>query len=522
MKIKIAILSLLFLLPGLLFAETGDPDSLNFYKKDPVLDGVEGTSVEKAYKELPLKFDGEKVLVAIIDDGVDIQHEELKDRIWTNEDEIPDNGKDDDGNGYVDDVHGWNFLGGKDGRSITGETLELTRLARKYRDNKGGSSLTPDEEAFLKDVYTEWERQMTTPKVIMDVLQPLYEQIEAAKKELTEKYGVTDFSKDSLNEFKAPDNHAYLLRQQIRIPRDFLLNENAPAFYGFYSGENNYHFNIDLDVRQDIVGDNPDDLNDTDYGNNLVLGGDGGHGTYVTGIAAANRTNGIGIMGVTDHVIIMPVTVVPDGDERDKDVALAIRYAVDNGAQVINMSFGKAYSPHKKWVDDAVRYAEENGVLLVHASGNDGQDIDEIYNYPMPFPEGGGERFSNYLSVGASQQTADENLIAAFSNYGKKTVDLFAPGNPLHSLGVGNEYRTAGGTSASAPVVTGICALILSQFPDLEPDEVIEVLRKTARQYPGLMVIRPGTEDEKVAFSELSISGGVIDAYAALKYLFDE
>lgn len=502
------------------YTVTGDGDTLNWYKKDPVLDGVEGTSVERAYQELPLKFDGPKIIVAVIDNGVDFNHEELKDRIWKNEDELPGNGVDDDNNGYVDDVRGWNFLGGKNGKSIGSETVEMTREVVRYKKLKeSGTELSPEKEKYYKKILERYEREVTTPSVIVETLAPIMEQIEEAKAELEKKYGITDFSKDSLTAWEAPDNEGYLLRQKVRIPRDFLLNEQSQGMFHFYKSQLETRLNPDFNTRSEIVGDDPSDINDTDYGNNDVLGENGDHGTYVSGIIAANRTNDVGSGGILDHVIIMPLNVVPGGDERDKDIALAIRYAVDNGAQIINMSFCKPYSPYKEWVDDAVRYAEEHGVLLVHGSGNDADNSDEIPIYPSQFPLDGGEPFTNYINVGATTKDKGEMLVSDFSNYGKTWIDIYAPGTDLYGPITVDGYMNASGTSAASPVVAGIAALLLTQDPDLEPHEIRDILMKTSRKYDGLMVKVPGGGE--APFSELSVSGGIVDAYAALKYVLE-
>jgi len=211
------------------------------------------------------------------------------------------------------------------------------------------------------------------------------------------------------------------------------------------------------------------------------------------------------------------VKVVPEGDERDKDVALGIRYAVDNGAQIINMSFGKGFSPQKAWVDDAIRYAEEKGVLLVHAAGNDGANNDEVENYPKDTYNDGKEA-NNLITVGAIGNGRTGSKVAAFSNYGKKEVDVFAPGVQIYStVPGGNKYNSASGTSMASPVVAGVAALILSYYPDLSARQLKQIIEKTASPLPDSMVNKPGEKDETIAFSELSTSGGLINVYEALK-----
>jgi cell wall-associated protease len=273
------------------------------------------------------------------------------------------------------------------------------------------------------------------------------------------------------------------------------------------------------DYRGEVVQDKYDDLNDRFYGNNDVMATNPMHGTHVAGIIGAVRNNGIGINGVADNVRIMAIRAVPDGDEHDKDIALAIRYAVDNGAKVINMSFGKSFSPQKKWVDDAMKYAESKDVLLVHAAGNESTDIDHAENYPNPIYQQNGKRTTNWISVGASGPEADE-LAASFSNYGKKEVDVFSPGVKIYStLPGGNVYGNEQGTSMASPVTAGLAALILSYYPELSASQVKEIIIKSVTPVTGLQVFKPSKEGEEnlVTFSDLSASGGVINATEAIK-----
>jgi subtilisin family serine protease len=269
--------------------------------------------------------------------------------------------------------------------------------------------------------------------------------------------------------------------------------------------------------RNDVVKDNYEDFNDRFYGNNDVMVSNKSalHGTHVSGIIAAARNNGKGMDGIADNVRIMPLRAVPDGDEHDKDIALAIRYAVDNGARVVNMSFGKSFSPEKKWVDEAVKYAESKGVLLVHAAGNDAKNLDTTFNFPTPLLLDG-TRPNNWITVGASGDPKAGGLTANFSNYGKKEVDVFAPGVRIYStVPGGNTYQNLQGTSMASPVVAGLAAFILEYYPNLSARQVKMVIEKSAKK-PGEKVKNPGT-DELAGLDELSRSGGIINAYEAIK-----
>jgi subtilisin family serine protease len=281
----------------------------------------------------------------------------------------------------------------------------------------------------------------------------------------------------------------------------------------YYASALEYGYNSQYDPRG-IVGDNYSNSYETGYGNNDLKGPDPSHGTHVSGIIAGKRGNNIGLDGVADNVEIMVVRVVPDGDERDKDVANGIRYAADNGANIINMSFGKSYSYDKNVVDEAVKYAEKKGVLIIHAAGNDSEDLDGGQNFPTKkFLKGGSAK--NWLEIGAMGWQEAPNSVGSFSNYGKKSVDIFAPGVDIYSTYPNNEYKFENGTSMAAPSASGVAAVLMSYFPDLTAAQVKGILMKTAARYPGLMINKPGTED-LVDFTSLSVSGGVINLYAAV------
>jgi subtilisin family serine protease len=287
----------------------------------------------------------------------------------------------------------------------------------------------------------------------------------------------------------------------------------------FYEGEKSKIDALEKEpphYRDDIVKDNYGDLNDRFYGNNDVMGTDASHGTHVAGIIGAIRGNDKGIDGIANHVQIMPIRAVPDGDEHDKDIANAIRYAVDNGALIINMSFGKSFSPEKKWVDEAVQYAESKGVLLVHAAGNDAKNIDTDDNFPSRnFNNDTLKVFSNWITVGASGATANE-IAAPFSNFGKREVNLFAPGVKIYStIPGGNAYGEKDGTSMAAPVVSGIAALLLSYHPDISAKQLIEILEQSSKKI-NITFPKPGAQ-EKIMLSDLSITGAIVNTYDALK-----
>ncbi|MEO1655581.1 MAG: S8 family serine peptidase [Bacteroidota bacterium] len=287
----------------------------------------------------------------------------------------------------------------------------------------------------------------------------------------------------------------------------------------YFENQLNYGLNPEFDPR-DIVGDDYSNTQERNYGNNEVIGPDATHGTHVSGIVGALRDNDLGMNGIAQDVKIMVLRTVPDGDERDKDVANAIRYAVDNGARIVNMSFGKDFSPEKSVVDEAVQYAEKKGVLLIHAAGNDGENIDEAPNYPTRFYLNKKEA-SNWIEVGASSWGNDgATFVASFSNYGKRKVDIFAPGVDVYSTVPGQKYKNENGTSMAAPVVSGVAALLMSYFPELTYDKVKDIILKSARKY-SQSVKKPGEDSVETSFEDLSSTGGVVNAYEAVNMALD-
>ncbi len=496
----------------------------NWFNQDAQDDKANGVSTEKAYAYLKGR-ESKTVIVAVIDSGTDIDHEDLKDVAWTNTDEIAGNGIDDDNNGFIDDVHGWNFIGGKDGTNVGPDTYEVTReykrLLPKYENKKESKKADYLYWVKVRDAYLADTEKANTQYAFYDSLRS---SIIRYNKLLTAYLDVEKLTIDELGKVKTEDKTIIAATGFMGnlLPRigDTPMEDVAESLDGaveHFGNQANYAYNLEYDTRK-IVGDDPANLKEIGYGNNDVIGADTDnfHGTHVSGIIAASRGNGIGIDGVANNVQIMAVRAVPDGDERDKDVANAIRYAVDNGAQVINMSFGKAFSPNKSYVDNAIKYAESKGVLLVHAAGNSGENTDVENNYPTK-NLGKKKVASNWIEVGASAWGEDGTLAASFSNYGKVNVDLFAPGVKIYSTAPGNEYKNAQGTSMASPVTAGVAALLLSYFPKLSAADVKDILMKSVRTFDGLMVTKPGTKDEEVNFSELSASGGIVNAYEAVK-----
>ena len=496
---------------------------LNWQNKSIGSDDAFGVETEKTYNELLKDKKSTTVIVAVIDGGIDITHEDLKENIWINKDEIPDNGIDDDNNGYIDDIHGWNYLGNANGENISYENLEITRIYRefkpKYENAKkrklNGKDLENYDLYKLAEKKYKKEYKMATRQAI-------------GFRKFTSKYNdtyhkITEILNDTLLTIEKLDSLKLAnkkLKKDIKFIYPFVQYGFSMDMFKEFETEItkqlDYHLNLEFTPR-DIIGDNQDDFN-TVYGNNNVYGPHAFHGTHVSGIIAAIRNNDLGINGIAGDVKIMALKVVPDGDERDKDVAKAIRYAADNGARIINMSFGKELSSHKHYVDEAIQYAQEKGVLLIHAAGNDANNIDEIKQYPTKNISAN-KQLNTWITVGASSLKKDKSLPANFSNYGKTMVDVFAPGVRIKSLAPENNYEYADGTSMAAPVVSGVAALILSYYPELTASEVKEIILKSVNKCPELEVEKPGyaRRKKKMQFGELSVTGGVVSAYNALK-----
>lgn len=489
-----------------------------------------GISLKKAY-ELLKGRKSTTVIVAVIDSGVDTAQEDLKPILWRNEKEISGNGIDDDKNGYVDDIYGWNFCGAKNGENLARNSYEVARVYHGWKNEFEGKkeSEIPGDKKYL---YGQWVKAAAI--INKDYDDALKEQTGIANfLTAMDRSSQVIYDFLSVKEFSAKQVKPLIKNDQRQISsaavfwvdlfskvedtsvRNTTFIQELTDYKGQLDNKVNRKPKAPEDWRGELTKDNYTDINDRYYGNNNLKTGSGDHGTLVAGTIAAIRNNGIGMDGIADNVRIMAIRAVPGGDEHDKDVALAIRYAVDNGAKVINMSFGKPVSPYKQFVDDAVRYAASKGVLLVHGSGNDGKDITKEVFYPNPVFLNG-EKAKNYITVGASGDESTGGYAAPFSNYSHTAVDIFAPGENIYSTAANNAYKSADGTSLACPVVTGVAALLKSYFPKLTPEQIISIITTSGTPVDE-EVSEPGDEEKKVKFSTLSSSGKIINAYEAVK-----
>lgn len=467
---------------------------------DLVKDTVPGMSVDRAYAELLKGKKGTTVIVGIVDSGVDIRHEDLQGVIWVNPKEIPGNGIDDDKNGFIDDINGWNFLG-----DSNDEQLELTRIVKKGPG-------TPDYEKAKAQLDEQIDGIMQTKQQL--------DMIVAADKAIKEHLKKDNFTLEDVKSIETTDES---LLQSKAMFANILANQKKEDFdkriksgVDYVYGQLNYNLNVDFDGRK-IVGDNPEDITDNKYGNNNVIGPDpegAKHGTHVSGIVAQVRGNNKGGDGVAINTKIMAVRAVPNGDEYDKDIALGIRYAVDNGAKVINGSFGKYFSPHKEWVIDALKYAADKDVLVIFAAGNDSKDLDVENKYPSDSYDGAPEVSNNVLIIGALTPNYGAKMVANFSNYGTKNVDIFAPGTQIYATTPNQTYEYLAGTSMASPNVAGVAAMIRSYYPNLTAAQVKQVIMDS-----GLLIksdVKVGEDQHKANFSTISKTGKIVNAYNAI------
>jgi len=494
----------------------------NWQNMDFKADGVRGISTEKAYNELLKGKKSTTIIVGVIDSGVEIDHQDLKDMIWVNPKEIPNNGKDDDNNGYIDDINGWDFLGGKDGKDVDQDNYEVTREVARLKKLYAGKDiekLPAKDKAYydkVKAIYDEKAGETRMTKMMVDMMQKEY--IEASNK-IKKHLNKTELTKEDVEGLKTENKELKEAKTSLLKIMDRGLDEKTLAEYKkHYDAAAQFAYNEDFNSRT-VIGDDYSNMKEKGYGNNEVEGPDAQHGTHVAGIIGANRNNNLGVQGVAENVKIMVLRAVPDGDERDKDIANAIIYAVDNGARVINMSFGKSFSPNKARVDEAVKYAEKKGVLLVHAAGNDAKDVDTEDNFPTKYFINK-KSAKNWIEVGASDMGKTMSKFTAnFSNYGQKTVDIFAPGVDIYNTVPDQKYEHLSGTSMASPVVAGAAALLLSYYPHLTAVQVKDILLKSSIKYVTEKVNMPNEEgkEQMVEFGKLSNTGGVLNIYEALK-----
>ena len=489
-------------------SDLSDAQRKNWRHLDLEADTIPGMSVDKAYKEIIKDKKGKTVIVAVLDSGMDLKHEDLDGVLWTNQKEKVGDGKDNDNNGYIDDIHGYNFLG-----DSYNEQLEATRIVKL---KLGDATLQAKAKSKVDKGYAD---AVQNKQQYEQILQAVKTADAAVQKELGKK----DYTKKEVSEIKSEDptmqQHVGVLMQMYSFKDSIpeVITELGEGIT-YFADQANYNYNVEFNGRE-VVGDDPYDINDRDYGNGnpQSTGPDESHGTHVAGIIGAERDNGKGVNGVANNVQLMSIRAVPNGDEYDKDIALGIRYAVDNGAKVINGSFGKGFSPKADWVYDAIKYAASKDVLFIHAAGNDGANLDDPSNpnFPNDQVNNGPEISDNVITVGALAEKYGSSMLATFSNYGDINVDVFAPGDDIYSTMPGNTYDYQGGTSMAAPAIAGLAALIWSQHPKLTASQVKKIIMNSGLAVKAKVVLG-GEAGDIATLDEISTSGRIANAYNAM------
>lgn len=490
---------------------------INWHHKDIIDDTIPGISLQKAYTRILEKKEPKEIIIAILDTEIDINHEGISNQIWVNSNEIPNNNIDDDNNGYIDDINGWNFINNKKGETTYYSNFESTRIVRYYNNNLDKLD-SIGKNKHIYDIYkrailevdnglknskkysTKGPKTINRYKLSLQKITPLL----AEKKQTIKRL-------DSLKNIYP--EYSKEIKFLSRAKQFNLTLEDLEEDLQHYENCISKYYNVNYDERQ-IITDNPNDINDTDYGSNLISNNRKRqyHGTSVAGV----------ITNINTSFKVMPLSISAYGDEHDKDIALAIRYAVNNGAKVINISSGKDFSLHKSWVLDAILYAEKNNVLIVTSAGNNSKNLDlpELENYPNDENLNGEELTSNFIKVGASNYLLDNNLKDDVTNFGKDDVDVFAPGNKIYTTSLKeNEaaYAFKSGTSYAAPIVSGVAGLIYAYYPNLSVSEIKKIIIETGITYSVLVNTPTKENNEKmIPFNELSKSGKIINAYNAL------
>jgi cell wall-associated protease len=485
-------------------------------------DSIPGTSIFLACQELTFKNrKNHKVIVAVLDSEMDIYHKDLKDFIWTNPNEIPNNGKDDDHNGYKDDVHGWNYWGNSDGVTSTYYThFEYVRIFNKYDiffKNKNINQI-PIDSIDLYQIYNQSKNKLEDEYDYQKNIYPIYlKQLEESyikqKDTIQKLYPEMDFNIPNLKSIQTEND---FVKNKIKNLIYYLESDIEESLIDYKkTNENHFKYYLNPDYRdRNLIDDDTDNIFDINYGNNILFHDSISpkHATEVSSIICnlAHYFNNY-------EIKIMPIITIVNGDPHDKDIALAIRYAVDNGASIINMSFGKQMSLHNEWVMEAIKYAEENNVIIVKSAGNEGIDITNVDDYPNDVNSEFVEVFKNFITVGSSNKKISNGYISSYSNYSNSQVDLFAPGEDIYVSIPNNQYRFDKGTSLSAPIVTGIAALLKSYYPDLKAHEIKEILMESGTVIDLEVEIKDEQGNpKKVPFSSLSKSGKIVNAYQAL------
>lgn len=514
-----------------------EQEMILWYQENQLSKETNSFFLDKWYIENYIKTN-EKIVVATLDSQIDLDHQDLKGQLWVNKKEIPNNGLDDDKNGYIDDVNGWSFIGKPNGDSFRYGNFEYTKFIRKYKDFFRDKKEVSADSSYLHSeykrasqlhkaftgFYTNWLKSMDfsieVRPIADDTLKYFFPKEDYTLEKLDSIYQIYKINDKTYRE-RRNDNDRDLGALIHYVKSD--LSTGDITLNDLIRSRNdkdsilNRNLNIEYNPRI-YIGDNPNVL-EKGYGNNKLNKNTFqlGHNTSVSSIIASKRNNKIGTIGFHNNIKIMPLHISSSGDEYDKDIAMAIYYAVDNGAKIINMSFGKEFSLEQEWVTEAFKYAEKNDVLVIHSSGNNRFDVDKNPFYPSDYDYNNKtDLVSNFINVGSISKRTDSTMVSSFSNYGKNNVDLFAPGEEIYVAAPNNKYKYDSGTSLAAPMVSGTAALIWLYYPNLTAQEVKKIILESGVAIDK-MVVKPGTQKEMVHFSALCKTGKILNTYNAMK-----
>ncbi len=454
------------------------------------------------------------VIVGIIDSGLDTVCVDIKPALWINTKEKAD-GKDSDGNGYPDDIHGWNFLGTSDGSfnmtsAGTEEYREFKRLFPKYKGVDSPSAADRAEYDYYMrmrkkagiDSYLKFYAYNAIKQDAFEYLDSLLRKREPIAADTVSVNGMALILGDDSTAVRNIELLGLdLMKAGLTSPWKSAFKTHSDEFALIRRRVEGIEKDAD---KRLLMGDDLKDEKDIYYGNNCLKADGCDHGTFVAGVIAGQGVNNSDITGIFPEAKLMILRAIPDGDEYDKDVATAIRYAVDNGAKVINMSLGKMTSPDSTMVNHAIAYALEHDVLLLQAAGNSHLNIDSIPYYPSGLRDDG-TFYPNFIRVGASTK---KGLVSGMSNFGASKVDLLAPGQDITSNTTGNQFMTSSGTSIATPVAAAVAAMVRAYFPELKASEVKEILMNSCRRSHNL--------------DSTCRSGGILDAAAAMRLAADK
>ena len=527
--------------------------NLDWYNCSPEKDGIFGADINRAYEFLKGKKVKHRPVIAVVGGGLDIEHEALKSNIWTDKREKED-GKDNDKDGYIDDIHGWNFIGGKDGRVMEYTLREGDREFMRLKDKWG--RIIHNKGQFFS--YADGKKVVINPPEDMDEYfyyrnRVMYEsplagayggtmlgyivQEYAGKvdKEMRVRFPEkTTFTAKELAACWDPngeqDTLANLAMNMLGYAFGFSTGKDWDAIYKSFMADSyieqtkntykNLYDRSGNDQRKEIVGDDYLDINDRVYGNNVLLTSNAGSGTMMAGIIAGKR----GVEGrnnpISEVAEIMPIVISgAKGESYLKDVALAIRYAVDHKADVIILPQQNSFYPEaqKIWVSEAIRYAEQKGVLVIVPAWELSYDLSLVTFYPNRWMDGK-EEMTNLMVISSSDKNGNPSMKSSF---GEKEVDMYAPGIDILSTYTGDTYQSGSGVMLATSMVAGVAALVKSYYPELTGAQIRTILLESVTSRKGIEVEKEIRVAQQVTqdlflFEQLCLSAGILNAYNAL------